>query len=93
MNYDVKLTDTTNSGIFSFLFTPTQLGEYTIAFHIVRDGKKLAEDIVVEQKLVAEEESNFSGGMMGSFGSYAIIAGAVMSAAMIYVWLSGSSMF
>lgn len=93
VNYDRELEDTTNSGIFSVPFTPTQSGEYVMAFHIVWDGKKLAEDIIIEQKMVAAAVSHSSRGMMGSFGSYAIIAGAAMGALMVYFLVSGSSMF
>ncbi|MEW6061136.1 MAG: hypothetical protein AB1600_04255 [Bacteroidota bacterium] len=93
INYDAQLTDTTSSGIFSVPFTPTQPGEYTVAFHLVPSEEKPEESIIVEQKLNVIEESHSSGGMMGSFGSYAIIAGAAMGALMVYFWVSGNAMF
>ena len=93
IEFQQEVGESSMAGTYSFSLKPHQSGIHTMTFHITEvDGQPLSRPLLIEVKRTVAKEMK-EDGMMGSFGSYAIVAGAVMGVAMIYIWLSGSSMF
>ena len=93
-----EVQETSEPGVYSVAFTPTQGGNYTFGFRVAAvPGQNLGQDILVEAAAVVRSDDvmGHSGMMHGNDGAfgYMLIGAAIMGAMMLVVVVARGRMF
>lgn len=97
VSFDQEVRESSQPGLYTVVFTPSQPGEHRFMFHVSAIGDKtLDPELVIEAtRNVASNDTNYDGMMHGTGGvsEYAIVGAVIMGAIMIVVWATGGRMF
>lgn len=97
VNLELEVEQSSQRGIYSIAFTPSQPGTHTVMFHVTAIGhERLDPELVLEATRTVASASVSHGGMMHGMGSasgYLIVGGALMGAMMIILWATRWGMF
>lgn len=92
-----QLSESSEKGIFTVSFKPSQAGNYQLMFHVTAvGGLTLEPELTIEATRIAlMSHDSGAQGMHGSssIGTYGLIAGITMGAMMIWFWASGRRVF
>jgi hypothetical protein len=97
ISFDQEVRESSQRGLYSIAFTPSQSGEHRLMFHVTAIGdEKVEPELIIEATRNVASPQLSHGGMMHGIDStseYLIIGGALMGAMMIVMWVTRGSIF